>query len=107
MHHNKTDYTGAISWIVTYHSEVQGRVHELLNAVPYFGRPEIDDELHDYILHLVNWPRCNDCWNFESGRYFGKKGLEFQKTRYVPKIGKVAMDPGAKQKDVEIPLVEL
>ncbi|KZT29051.1 hypothetical protein NEOLEDRAFT_1128578 [Neolentinus lepideus HHB14362 ss-1] len=56
--------------------------------------PSFDGEVEaEYILHLANWLRCNDCWNFESSRSFGKKGLEIQKTHVIPLMLKVQLDP--------------
>ena len=85
--------------------EVEARFLDALKRVPSFG-PAVDAELQVYITHLANWPRCNDCWNFESGRYFGNKGLEYQRTRLVPMLPKRAHNPTLKRELVEVPLVE-
>ncbi|KAJ7137759.1 isoprenoid synthase domain-containing protein [Mycena epipterygia] len=106
MHQFNLDLYGAMAWVVDYHEEVETRFLDALKRVPSFG-PEVDSQLHEYIEHLANWPRCNDCWNFESGRYFGKNGLEFQKTRYVPLLPKVDMDRTLKRENVVVPLVPL
>ncbi|KAJ7137766.1 terpenoid synthase [Mycena epipterygia] len=106
MHQFNFDLYGAMAWVVHYHEEVETRFLDALKRVPSFG-PEVDSQLHEYIEHLANWPRCNDCWNFESGRYFGNKGLEFQKTRYVPLLPKVDMDRTLKRENVVVPLVPL
>ncbi|KAG7439316.1 uncharacterized protein BT62DRAFT_913951, partial [Guyanagaster necrorhizus] len=29
------------------------------------------------------WVRCNECWQFESGRYFGSNGRAIQQDRMV------------------------
>ncbi|KAF9560259.1 terpenoid synthase [Agrocybe pediades] len=97
------DLDGALEWVAQYHEEVRTRFLDGLKRVPSWGG-EIDKNMEVYINGLGNWPRCNDCWNFESGRYFGKKGPEFQKTRWVPLLPKVAelQDPAAKAKKENI-----
>ncbi|KAJ7834050.1 isoprenoid synthase domain-containing protein [Mycena olivaceomarginata] len=106
MHQFNIDLYAAMAWVCDYHEEVETRFLDGLKRVPSFG-PHLDKQLQDYIGHLANWPRCNDCWNFESGRYFGNKGLEIQKTRYVPRLPKVEMDLTLKRENVVVPLVEL
>jgi len=105
MHQFNLDLDGAMDWVVEYHQEVETRFLDGLKRVPSWG-PEIDKNMEEYIYGLANWPRCNDCWNFESGRYFGKHGLEFQKTRWVPLLPKVVDDPNAKarRENVVVPL---
>jgi len=106
MHQFDTDLDGALAWVCQYHEEVKARFLEGLKRVPSFG-PKVDRQLEEYILHLANWPRANDCWNFESGRYFGSKGLEIQKTRCVPLLPKVQNDPTLRREQVVVPLVDL
>jgi hypothetical protein len=106
MHQFNTDFEGAMKWVCEYHEEVETKFLDALKRVPSFG-PEVDKQLEEYILHLANWPRCNDCWNFESGRYFGTKGLEIQKSRYVPLLPKVLPEPTLKREQVVVPLVEM
>ncbi|KAI0746249.1 terpenoid synthase [Daedaleopsis nitida] len=43
----------------------------------------VGEELAVYIDHIMNWPRANDCWSYEGGRYFGKTGLTVQKSGIV------------------------
>lgn len=108
MHQFNTDFEGAMDWVVKYHKEVERKFLDGLKRVPSWG-PEKDRQVQLYIYGLANWPRCNDCWNFESGRYFGNKGLEYQKTRLVPLLPKVlpsSDDPALRRENVVIPLVE-
>lgn len=108
MHDLQTDFEGALEWVVNYHAEVETKFLDGLKRVPSWGR-EIDGQLERYQQGLANWPRCNDCWNFESGRYFGNKGLEIQKTRRVtllPRAVFPSRDTLLRQKNVIIPLVE-
>ncbi|KAJ7645684.1 isoprenoid synthase domain-containing protein [Mycena polygramma] len=106
MHQFNIDLGAAMAWVCDYHEEVEARFLDGLKRVPGFG-PGVDEQLHEYIEHLANWPRCNDCWNFESGRYFGNKGVEIQRTRHVVLMAKVKMDPSLKRENVVVPLVEL
>ncbi|KAH7887274.1 isoprenoid synthase domain-containing protein [Phlebopus sp. FC_14] len=106
MHQFNTNLEGAMAWVVDYHDEVETKFLDALKRVPSFG-PRVDKEVQEYITHLAGWPRCNDCWNFESGRYFGDKGRMIQKTRYVPLLPKVQQDPEAKREEVVVPLVNL
>lgn len=107
MHNLKTDLEGALRWLYNCHKEVEERFLQALKRVPSFGDDIVDGQLGEYVEHIANWPRCNDCWNFESGRYFGDKGLEIQQTRYVRLLPKCSANPGLKRDQVVIPLVEL
>ncbi|KIY52825.1 terpenoid synthase [Fistulina hepatica ATCC 64428] len=104
MHQFHTNYEGAIEWICRYHTEVESKFIAGMKCVPSFGA-EVDKQLKEYIKHLANFPRGNDCWNFESGRYFGSEGLEIQKTRFVALLEQVKQDPAAKKDQVVVPSV--
>ncbi|CCL98631.1 uncharacterized protein FIBRA_00633 [Fibroporia radiculosa] len=95
----------ALEWLANYHTEVETKFLDGLKRVPSWGA-EIDKQLDQYLLGLANWPRCNDCWNFESGRYFGIMGLEFQRTRMVPLLPKVVHNRILRREEVVVPLVE-
>jgi len=100
------DLEEAISWVADYHEEVEAKFLDGLKRVPSFG-PRVDKQLEEYILALAIWPRCNDCWNFESGRYFGDKGREIQKCRKVALLPKTQVNASLKRDQVVVPLVEL
>ncbi|KAL5510886.1 hypothetical protein ACEPAG_4643 [Sanghuangporus baumii] len=87
MKESNGDLQDAIQWAVNYHSEVQTKFLDGLNQLPSWG-PNVDRQLKRYLSGLANWARGNICWSFESGRYFGNKGLEYQKTRLVPLLPK-------------------
>lgn len=106
MYQFNTDLRGAVDWAAKYHKEVERRFLDGLDQVPSFG-PAVDEQLKGYIHGMANWPRSNDCWIFESGRYFGSKGLEIQKSRCVPLLPKVVSDPTLRREQVVVPLVEL
>lgn len=105
MHQFRCDFDAAMVWVANYHKEVEMRFLDALKRVPSWG-PKVDKDVAVYIEHLANWPRCNDCWNFESGRYFGSKGLEYQKTRLVPMLPKRKQDPTLRREQVDVPLVD-
>ncbi|PCH36903.1 terpenoid synthase [Wolfiporia cocos MD-104 SS10] len=86
----------AMEWATKLHTEIKTKFLDGLKRVPSFG-PTVDKSLEEYIQGLALWPRCNVCWNFESGRYFGSKGLEIQKSRHVPLLPKVAKDLGLRR----------
>jgi Delta6-protoilludene synthase len=106
MHQLNTDLTGAMEWVVAYHTSLETKFLDGLKQVPSWG-PEMDRQVQIYLYGLANWPRCNDCWSFESGRYFGKKGLEIQKSRWVTLLPKVAAaDEDCRKENVVIRLVD-
>ena len=70
------------------------------------GGGQVDAQITMYINHLANWPRANYCWNYESGRYFGSKGSEYQRTRLVPLLPKRPRNPELRATNVEVPLVD-
>ncbi|KAK7012921.1 isoprenoid synthase domain-containing protein [Favolaschia claudopus] len=88
MVNEHTDIAGGIQWISDYHDEIIEhflRVREDVikkNGFPSWGT-DIDDQVAKYIDGLGQWIRGHDEWNFGSGRYFGDRGLEIQKTRTV------------------------
>lgn len=105
MHQFNTDFDGAMAWVASYHKEVEARFLAALERVPSWC-PAVDAHVAVYLEHLGGWPRCNDCWNFESGRYFGSKGAEYKRTRLVPLLPKRVQNPAARRENVEVPLVD-
>ncbi|KDQ62253.1 hypothetical protein JAAARDRAFT_453389 [Jaapia argillacea MUCL 33604] len=105
MHQFQTDYDGAIAWVSQYHQDVQTKFLQKLKMVPSFG-PEIDEKLWEFINHVANCPRGNYSWNFESGRYFGKKGMEIMESRYVALLPKLEHDRSLKREQVVVPLID-
>ncbi|KAI0089641.1 isoprenoid synthase domain-containing protein [Irpex rosettiformis] len=95
----------AFNWAARYHDEIKTKFLDGLKKVPSWGK-ELDDQVAMYIDHLARWPRGSDCWNFESGRYFGSKGLEIQKTRYVPLYPKRKRVTHLHKEDIDIPIVD-
>ena len=105
MHQFGLNIYHATEWIANYHKEIEARFIDALNHLPSFGS-EVDAALQEYITCVADWPRGNDCWRFESERYFGKKGPEVQRTRNVRMFAKRVMNPDMRRDKVEVPLVE-
>lgn len=105
MHQFNIDLEAAMAWVASYHKGVENKFLDGMRKLPSFG-PAVDRELQEYVLALAIFPRANDCWSFESGRYFGTKGLQVQKTRYVPLLPKVRTDPTLKQRQVVVSVVD-
>lgn len=105
MHQYSCDFDSAMQWAVKYHKEVQERFMASRKNVPSWG-PEVDAQVQEYIMHLANWPRGNHCWCFESGRYFGTNGREYQKTRLVSLLPKDSRNLNLRRDGINIPLVE-
>ncbi|KAJ8455153.1 hypothetical protein ONZ51_g12604 [Trametes cubensis] len=85
MEERKVDINGALQWLADQHSEQVDRALSLLPqvlALVATAGPHAA-ALAFYVDHLANWPRANDCWNFESGRYFGADGRQIQKSRLL------------------------
>ena len=110
MEERKLGITGALQWLADQHSQQADRALSLIpqvlvliaNAGPHAA------PLAFYLDHIANWPRASECWNFESGRYFGTKGLEYQRTRLVPLLPKVEKfrEQDLHEEDIVIPLIE-
>lgn len=98
----------AMDWVVKYHAEVQKTFLQGLKRVPSWG-PDLDRQVQQYLDGLANWARGNACWHFESGRYFGSKCLEVQRTRMVPllpKISRQSCNEPIQGEKIIIPLIE-
>jgi len=108
MHELNTDVNKAMAWAANYHAKAEAKFLDGLKRVPSWG-PEIDRQVEQYLNGIANWPRGNDCWDFESGRYLGSKGLEIQKTRQMPLIPKVSLsihDTSLRRENVVLPLMD-
>ncbi|KAL0579187.1 hypothetical protein V5O48_002809 [Marasmius crinis-equi] len=86
---NETDIPGALVYISSLHDHLSHEFLDLVSKVPKFGDSELDAEVSTYVDGLGNWVRANDCWSFESQRYFGNQGLEIQKQRVVELLPKI------------------
>lgn len=51
--------------------------------IPSFGDSKLDDDVASYVRGLQDWIVGSLHWSFMSQRYFGAKGEEVKKHRYV------------------------
>ncbi|KAG5719892.1 Pentalenene synthase [Termitomyces sp. T112] len=82
MHQEKIGLDEAMKWIDDYYSKLVCKFLNDLNYVPAFGEG-FQSELERYLDGLGNWVRANDCWHFESHRYFAESGVDIQQSRKV------------------------
>ncbi|KAK7020181.1 hypothetical protein VNI00_017829 [Paramarasmius palmivorus] len=75
----------ALKWIGDLHDSL---AEEFLTAYAKLQTAGFSDELASYADDLGNWVRANDKWSFESERYFGKEGVEVEKTRIIELLPK-------------------
>ncbi|KAJ6507080.1 terpenoid synthase [Mycena sanguinolenta] len=80
MHEENTDLDGAMRWVATRRKALTARFIALYKKVPW---DDPDPQVQEYVEGIANWPRANDSWTFEGGRYFGSEGLKIQKDRQV------------------------
>jgi Delta6-protoilludene synthase len=95
MRELKIDLEASLTWVCEYHEQLERKFYECCDKIPRWGEP-IDSEVARYCEGLGNWVRANDQWSFESGRYFGKRGLEIMKSRWVtlmPKVDRADVGP--------------
>ncbi|GBE78983.1 Delta(6)-protoilludene synthase [Sparassis crispa] len=84
MHDLHIDLDAAMLWVEAFHRELVDHFFECWAEVKELTwSAEVDTYATEYLRGLANWVRANDCWNFESGRYFGRKGKEIQIYRMV------------------------
>ncbi|KAJ3730328.1 terpenoid synthase [Lentinula raphanica] len=70
----------ALLWISNFHDNLAESFQETYMVL---HEQLASDTALSYLDGLGNWVRANDCWCFESERYFGKQGAMIQKTRLV------------------------
>ncbi|PPQ69928.1 hypothetical protein CVT26_013253 [Gymnopilus dilepis] len=82
MVEQNTDVQGAINWLEQYAAGVHAAFLDNVANMPSWGE-DVDRRVKIYIDGIAQWVRGNDDWTFESGRYFGNKGLEIKKSRVM------------------------
>ena len=87
MNEFHTDVNGAILWVEHYLRGVMERFRVALDALPQWEEP-LNSQVKEYCDGLGHWVRGHDQWNFESGRYFGNKGLEIMEHRWMSLLPK-------------------
>ena len=101
------DLDSAVAWAARYHDEIKAKFIDLFQKVPSFGEA-VDKDLRLYLDGVACWPRAHHSWCYESGRYFGSKGLEYQRTHMIallPKIEKFR-DQNLHRENVMVPYVD-
>lgn len=89
------DVQGAVDWAGDMHADMAKRFNKLFLELPQYGDP-IDRDVRAFMEGVGHWTGGNVQWSFESGRYFGSRGLEVMATRSLrlsPKL-KVATEIG-------------
>jgi len=82
MREQGLDIQGAIDWLERYATGARANFLDNVAKMPSWGE-DVDRRVKIYINGIAQWVRGNNDWVFESGRYFGSKGLEIQKTRIM------------------------
>ncbi|KAL0947618.1 hypothetical protein HGRIS_013708 [Hohenbuehelia grisea] len=82
MRELQVDIAGAMDWLSAHHKTLVDRFLVQMASLPSLGA-DLDQRVQQYVNGLGDIVRGNDCWSFESERYFGKHGREIQKHRVV------------------------
>ena len=92
MNEKGVDLGGALDWLAKYNDEVLSEFQAQCHMLPSWD-PDMDRVVNEYVERLAYCVRGNDCWSFESRRYFGTKGQEIKEHRLVTLIPRVTQ-PG-------------
>lgn len=82
------DVQGAVDWAGSKHADMTKRFNKLFDEIPSYGE-SIDRDVKSFMNGIAHWTGANVQWSFESGRYFGNRGLEVMETRSLrlsPKV---------------------
>ncbi|KAJ3777410.1 terpenoid synthase [Lentinula raphanica] len=80
----------ALLWISEFHDILAELFHETYMVIRReLPALETSDAAVLYLEGLGNWVRANDCWSFESERYFAQKGTMIQKSRMVELLPRI------------------
>ncbi|SJL11821.1 uncharacterized protein ARMOST_15232 [Armillaria ostoyae] len=82
MHELTCDLHTAVSWVENRHRSTRNKFLTLWTEIPSWG-PETDVTVSLYLHGIANWVCANNCWSFESERYFGTNGRAVQQNRMV------------------------
>ncbi|KAF8554246.1 terpenoid synthase [Imleria badia] len=77
-----TDVNGAMLWTQDLHTKLEQKFLGAMAALPEWDEP-LNSQVKEYCNGLGNWIRANNDWCFESGRYFGDRGLEIKEKRWM------------------------
>lgn len=76
------DLQAALDWLGAFTKSLVEQLASDRNNLPSWG-PETDSKVQAYIDGLGNWVRGNDCWCYESKRYYGDEGEVVRQTRLI------------------------
>lgn len=82
------DVQAAVNMAGKMHADMIKDFNRLFAEIPQYGDP-IDQHVKSYMNGMAHWTGGNVQWSFESGRYFGNRGLEVMATRSLllsPKV---------------------
>lgn len=74
------DVQAAVNWAGEMHADMTRRFNQLFSEFPQYGDPT-DQDVKAFMNGMAHWTGGNVQWSFESGRYFGNRGLEVMATR--------------------------
>jgi hypothetical protein len=81
--HENMAVQDAIGRVSTIHDRLAAQFLAVFHSLPSFGSAAVDNMIQYYAEGLGNWIRANDCWSFETWRYFKDDGPRVQKERVV------------------------
>ena len=82
MNEHDTDVNGAVLWVEDFLLGVAEGFHAAWAALPQWEEP-LNSQVKEYCDGLAQWVRGNEDWSFGCERYFGNKGLEIKKNRWM------------------------
>lgn len=80
MKERKINVQSAVDWAGEQHKTMTARFNKLFLEIPQYG-DAIDKDVQSFMNGVAHWTGGNVQWSFESGRYFGDRGLEVMETR--------------------------
>ncbi|KAF8871971.1 terpenoid synthase [Infundibulicybe gibba] len=84
MHEQASTLEAALAWLSRLNDGLIEIFLEEYKRVPTeWGSPTLNNQVAEYIYGIANWLRGNECWSYESERYFGKAGPEVRRTGVV------------------------
>ncbi len=82
MEEYKVDVPAAMEWLDSFGRYRVDTFLDGIEQLPSWG-PEIDVNVQKYIKSVGYVIRGADAWSYESEKYWGKKGIEIQRSRLV------------------------
>ncbi|KAJ3796308.1 terpenoid synthase [Lentinula aff. detonsa] len=86
----------ALDHVSKMHDDLATEFLQLYETIDRSANPS-SEVMKQYADGLGNWIRANECWSFESRRYFDKDGLTIKQTRLVELLPKVGVKEDSSQ----------